>query len=762
MRVFTRFFSVFGLSSLLLFSVFRLAYSQSLFWVIEPGPVANIHSYELHGDAAGFTSYFDVSRGNIVSMDFAIIPDLSDVPGPDELDIRFVEATVDRWEYICSDPAICEEGRSLRIGPLGGDVIVSQGDTVLFHDGSQSDRCADFDECIATGGDLRRYIKVLHRFFTYGPPRSSVYIDVSFVIDGVEPEDEDTELPGTHPGGGGGTCTFTNTVPFSDTAQLTETLGITSTLGITITPNPETGGITATIPYTRNINLMTNAGFESGGSRPDGWQKYKDATLLDGAWANLVNGVGWNDSRAVQSNGGAFDFLQDVSLQDVGATYAMGFHARCTDETPNCSESAAIYWGQMTLGGAVMAPIATGSPISTTYTQISGTKTFGGSLARITIKTTGNNIYIDDAFLYPTDEDGAPLCDPALYAPPGPGEGGGGGGDPGHPIVIPIPGGGGVPVPGGISIKCYECPVPTNVLSIGSWIGWLGCFLRNILTCQLRTWIYNMLNALMGLLGAFWVAVQWAYATAQGAVQWVASFWSQFVNFVREFWASGTAWVSSQTGRVLDWFIRQWGNGATWAYETFQNVVNWLLYIIRSFLEWAAGIVQGWWGWITAFISELWEAIKAFPARLLRAILESDFIQMIWAWFHMLQAVWDAVRVLVDAFIQMLIDLYHALARFLEMLIGMFGSLRDAFAADPYEIVIQTSAGEVSSIDAGALAAPGPNATKILWMFLAGLSAIDWFVGEFGLGMVLMMVVGSLAIGVILWTLRLWHDILPI
>jgi len=91
------------------------------------------------------------------------------------------------------------------------------------------------------------------------------------------------------------------------------------------------------------------------------------------------------------------------------------------------------------------------------------------------------------------------------------------------------------------------------------------------------------------------------------------------------------------------------------------------------------------------------------------------------------------------------------------LLIAFVGSLRDALAADPYQFDLL---GDGSPRPAGAdLAAAGANNSKILFFFMATLALIDQaVVGEYGY--FLLIALGAIGFGVVIWTLNHWRDFL--
>lgn len=247
------------------------------------------------------------------------------------------------------------------------------------------------------------------------------------------------------------------------------------------------------------------------------------------------------------------------------------------------------------------------------------------------------------------------------------------------------------------SQACWECQTPDNWYSIGLWIRWLGCKIHNLFYCALYIWLLNVAN-------------------------WISGVWQKFVTLL--------AWLPTAGQQFLNW-------GA--------NAINNLL----------------------AWFGNLWNVIRTQAASIYRnlilSVMNSSFIQTVWGWFSWIGAVWDVVKILLSALIEIIHRVYLALIELVRFLVETFLMLRDALSSDIWRInIITEEGGQVDTIAPGDLYAPGPNATKILWLFLSGIGSIDYIVGMFSqFELILVAVVGTMAIGVFMWTARIWHDILP-
>jgi hypothetical protein len=271
----------------------------------------------------------------------------------------------------------------------------------------------------------------------------------------------------------GGYCVFTTTV--------TTTGGISGT-----TP------ITTTVNYTRSGNLLANSSFESGGASPADWD-----------FLNAPNTQYWLSSGA-RTGGRALwntdDYQMTQRLRDYQGFYRMGFYASCPSAASggDCSgESVAIQKSGSTVAST------SGYVLSSTHQSISGTYASAGIGTWVYLDFDppsgqyGGNIAIDDAFVWPTDADGNQICDPDAYAPPTDEELQ----PPPNPDPLPNPGGDDIPLPDGDprSVVCYECTRPANVIQVGHWIGYLGCLIKNLFTCSLKIWVYNVTNSVLGI-----------------------------------------------------------------------------------------------------------------------------------------------------------------------------------------------------------------------------------------------------------------------
>ncbi|RMH01284.1 MAG: hypothetical protein D6706_02075 [Chloroflexi bacterium] len=491
---------------------------------------------------------------------------------------------------------------------------------------------------------------------------------------------------------GAGYCTFTST--------------ITSTVA-TITGTVE---IAQSVTYTRSQNIVPNPSFELVDfGKPLSWQAV--GTFNSGA-VGILDDVSWwrageayDGSRYASAAG--IGLVNDMPLYS-GGNYVAGFYARCPGG--GCTDEVAMSWGG--------SPVASIVP-SDTWTLITGTHTTGGGSAWLQLDFGGlgplATLQVDNVIAYPVDENGEPICDPSFYEPYNPAV------DGAPPVPVPTGDGGSIPVPigGAAGAVCYSCPIPTNMLSIGGWIGYLACIIKNLFSCSLRSWLFNIVNVVYGV---------WRIVLTM--INWLPGMVQIFAN-----------WLLSLAAGLVSWW---WG---------------WL----SDLITWWYSLVTNSWGLFGRFVSMFWAAQVDIFRQLVINFLQSDFAQAIWRSLYWGRALWQAALILIETFLQSLWDMYQGIIEFVDFLVTVFGRIRDAFASPAIEISIVTDEGQtVSGLAPAELYASGANATKILWLFLSAISALDYLIGDFNLQIVLAAAVGVLAIGLIFWTMKLWHDIIPI
>lgn len=296
-------------------------------------------------------------------------------------------------------------------------------------------------------------------------------------------------------------------ITITDTVTITDSMGITSTN-------------TITTEYTADSNLVQNYSFEVGNLAPDDWQP-----VVNGTQTNVPPFYQASTPSLARTgddsiyNGGTFELWNDLPLV-AGGTFVGGFYARCV--SGDCTGSSVVArWNS--------SEMVTASSIESTYNAYTGTQETGGGASWFVLSFDSGegNVQIDDAFVYPVDEDGNLNCDPAYYPYTE---------DDTNNVE---PGPGGIPIPwGGAGTVCYDCqqPYTDEYIFINYWIAWLGCVIRNLFACSLRIWLLKIENVSLGLLMYLATLSGWVAGSSQAVVNWSLDMANFGISLALAFW----------------------------------------------------------------------------------------------------------------------------------------------------------------------------------------------------------------------------------
>ncbi len=467
-------------------------------------------------------------------------------------------------------------------------------------------------------------------------------------------------------------CEFviSHTVPISGGQGVTDTLTLTET-------------------QTISANLLLNDSFEQlDGQRPFSWVPSFEGVVWQGSdiYYNHDPSYARTLSRSLNSAGN-LDIFQGVNTSGNAGRFMLGGYVLCAGGV--CpGETVALVWNGIEITAV--------SPISPSYTLLTGTIASGGGAPLVGVRFAGSgfigNLYVDDLFVVPVDENNQQICSLEFYPlddddpdpPP----------DIDDPIIIDD-----FPIPANDAATCYDCILPVNFLDLGQWIRWLQCRISNLFYCSLYFWLLNIGN-------------------------WVAGVRQQLIA-----------------------------------------LLAWLPLTVQAALNWAAGSATD----FAAWLGQLWAAFRSgfteFLFVLTQRLLESDFVQTVWAGATWLGQIWQLVWGLVQGVLTLLRALYNAVIQLVELVQGMITAVAQAWQADPYtlEYVLGIEADLPASRSAtlAALEQDGPNITKVFWLVLSSLAVVDSFAGNFMMVWVY-VAAALLSFGVIGWTFKQFYDIVPI
>lgn len=315
---------------------------------------------------------------------------------------------------------------------------------------------------------------------------------------------------------------------------------ITATCPISLTTSEISG--TETITTTETVvvpaNILSNISFEEGGVFPNYWQS--DVPLdAAGTYRRAAPSLArTGDDLLVIQRKPELTYFQTITVPTSGE-YVFGGHNKYV----NAGYGTFIYTMRFSLNGANAISTdmeCTGSyNMTCNYEEITGTVNLTPGQYDFTIHFANNlqnpdedfAYHVDDAFMIPIS--GTLVNCPAVQehysqtvppAPSFPPEG-----------QFPVDTVGGIPIPiGGAGTVCYECRFPQNgIFSEPAWaIAWLGCVIRNMFSCSLRVWLYEIVNVLRATLVYLYVWGNWQSSTVQGGANWLAGGYSQVANYL--------------------------------------------------------------------------------------------------------------------------------------------------------------------------------------------------------------------------------------
>lgn len=311
----------------------------------------------------------------------------------------------------------------------------------------------------------------------------------------------------------------------------------TCTISYTSVTISGTEEITQTETITVPANILSNISFEEGGVFPDNWQStvpLDAAGIYKKAQPSLARS---GDDLLVVGRKPELDLYQTFTVP-MASDYAFGGYTRYVDSNTNSFVFAMRFELNGDSGFSSAATCENdGSDVNCEYEEITNTTSLLPGSYDFEIYFPSNlanpnydfKYYVDDVFAIPvTGTNGSLINCPAVEShynqetPPTP--------QVPPEAYFPVDTVGGIPIPiGGAGTVCYECRFPpTGVLAEPAWaIAWLGCVIRNMFSCSLRVWLWEIVNAVMGLVSGMVSYAAFWRNYAQGSANYVGSFINQ-------------------------------------------------------------------------------------------------------------------------------------------------------------------------------------------------------------------------------------------
>jgi hypothetical protein len=174
----------------------------------------------------------------------------------------------------------------------------------------------------------------------------------------------------------------------------------------------------------------------------------------------------------------------------------------------------------------------------------------------------------------------------------------------------------------------------------------------------------------------------------------------------------------------------------------------WLLVIGN----WLAGLVQIALAWIVWIPSTVQNGVNWFAGTV------APLFGGVTVVYQNSTNLWDLLIAVIGLIAVIITSLSGVVITIIQLVIGLIGSIQSAFSADPYVFSFNTS-GPGPGPGAAALMTDGPNDDKILYLFLVTLGVFDQsFIGTHA--EILLIVMGTVGIGLAIWTLNFWKELI--
>ncbi|MCA9979324.1 MAG: hypothetical protein KDD89_00760 [Anaerolineales bacterium] len=530
----------------------------------------------------------------------------------------------------------------------------------------------------------------------------------------------------------------------------------------TPTPSPN---LTPTIPLTytcyinasnpsQGANLIQNGSFEDsadGGYTPTGWASNPNIIIANDYWKEIPAQAADGDDYLLHRLQPSASIYQVVEvLTDTQVLVGTAFRS------PVGGGSASMSFTPPVTGTLYMTST---SGADWQLHEFTTTLTAGNYTLNLNVPDTtanGESAALDLVYMFPVTAGGTSVWCPffntvEVPTPPPSGTG----------SIIGYPGW------SGSGAYCQTCPLPSSILQVGAWIGWLGCVLTNLFFCWLETWLANLYNAIGASLA--WLAYAWNALVNIIEALWALAMvvWNYLAGYIEGIWGWFTTFMSwlvviieAAAGWAVGVLANLWTvyipgaleaiwSGAVWVAEGALAVVGWL---------WSIVLAVAWW-----LVDRFWDVVSYLdPLALLVWFLQLPFIQTVLNTLDYFGIGSEIGRLVLYAMATVTRDIYEAFVEMQDLIMIVVNEVRGSFVGESYEVIVNVDGEDVSTIDPIQLGYEGFNFTKLLWLALAAISSVDYMVEVLPLELALWLAIGALAFGLVLWTAYLWREILPI
>lgn len=218
------------------------------------------------------------------------------------------------------------------------------------------------------------------------------------------------------------------------------------------------------------------------------------------------------------------------------------------------------------------------------------------------------------------------------------------------------------------------------------------------------------------------------------------------------------AWLGCLLVNLFSCWLYVWllgiVNSVLGVVNNFLSFAYWFALVYQVVLSWFGDTINAVLGWFGGQVTAFANGLTGLGFGLIQNLLNSPFIQAVWAAAGWLSMVWSVVQAFINQILLLIGDLFNGLIDLIELIWTLITSLQDAFSTPAYAFDDLVPSG-------GSLTDDGINNTKIGALLATGLMMGDVVFAEPALQVILNIVIGGIAFGIILWTIKLWHQIIP-
>lgn len=211
---------------------------------------------------------------------------------------------------------------------------------------------------------------------------------------------------------------------------------------------------------------------------------------------------------------------------------------------------------------------------------------------------------------------------------------------------------------------------------------------------------------------------------------------------------------------LWDW-IQRVANIVMGVFDNIYAFVVWVASIPNTVLAWIGNAWNAAVNWLANIWANLVSGIRNFFYSLIRNVLQLSMVQTLYNLSQWVEMILSLGSQLITWFLNTIRAFVTGIVDFFMLIIDLITAVVQAFFAPSYDWSFVPGASPDGGFLPGDLGGDGPTPQKILWLFLLGLGTLDASLGDLEIAPFQFVVIGLLSIGLILWTLKKWDQLLP-